>query len=77
MNQVVKNFAGSKIAFTWDIDSSPNFHARSIVTDTGWKISIDRGLDLFQRFEGGPLSLEQGSQEARLTLGAEISYLRT
>lgn len=76
LNQVVKNFLGSKVAFTWDIDASPNFHARSIVTDTGWKISLDRGLDLFQRFDGGPLSLEQGSQEARLTRGAEISYVR-
>jgi hypothetical protein len=26
----------------------PNFHARSIVTDTGWKITLDRGLDLFR-----------------------------
>lgn len=24
LNQVVKNFFGSKVAFTWDIDSSPS-----------------------------------------------------
>ena len=25
-------------------------HARHIVTDTGWKISLDRGLDIFQQY---------------------------
>ena len=28
-------------AFSWELDASPNFHARSITTDTGWKITID------------------------------------
>ena len=36
---------GSKVAFSWECDHSPNFHARNIVTDTGWKITMDRGLD--------------------------------
>ena len=49
----------------------------SIVTNTGWKITIDRGLDMSQRFEGGTFPLEQALQEARLTRGAEISYLRS
>ena len=34
--------------FSWELDHNPNFHARSIITDTGWKITIDRGLDMFQ-----------------------------
>ena len=76
LNQVKAAFAGSPVSFSWRFDNSPNFHARSIVTDTGWKISIDRGLDIFQRFETGPFSLEQALQEARLTRGAEVTYLR-
>ena len=75
LNQVVNAFTGSRVVFSWDYDHSKNFHARSIVTDAGWKITIDRGLDIFQRYETGPFSLEQGMQEARLTRGAEISYL--
>ena len=48
----------------------------SIVTDTGWKIIIDRGLDIFQKYESGPFSLEQALQEARLTRGVEVTYIR-
>ncbi len=76
LNQVVTAFTGSRVVFTWELNHNPNFHARSIVTDSGWKISIDRGLDLFQKFEAGPFSIEQAIQEARLTKGAEITYLR-
>ncbi len=76
LNQITESFTGSRVAFTWEFDHSPNFHARSITTNTGWKITIDRGLDIFQKYESGPFSLEQAIQEARLTRGAEITYLR-
>jgi len=76
LNQMANSFTGSRIAFTWEFDHSPNFHARNITTDTGWKITIDRGLDIFQKYESGPFSLEQAIQEARLTRGAEITYLK-
>ena len=76
LNQITESFVGSRVAFTWEFDHSPNFHARSITTNTGWKITIDRGLDIFQKYESGPFSLEQAIQETRLTRGAEITYLR-
>lgn len=76
LNQLVESFTGSRVAFSWELDHSPNFHARSITTDHGWKITIDRGLDIFQRYESGPFSLEQALQEARLTRGAEINYVK-
>lgn len=76
LNQLVESFTGSRIVFSWELDHSPNFHARSITTDHGWKITIDRGLDIFQRYETGPFSLEQAMQEARLTRGAEVNYVR-
>lgn len=76
LNQLVANFTGSRVAFTWEVEASPNFHARSITTDTGWKISLDRGLDIFQKYESGPFSVEQAIQEARLTRGTEVTYLR-
>jgi ATP-dependent Lon protease len=76
LTQIASNFGGSRIAFTWEIEASPHFHARSITTNTGWKISMDRGLDIFQRYETGPFSVEQAIQEARLVRGAEVSYIR-
>ena len=75
LNQIVEAFTGSRVAFSWELDANPSFHARNITTDSGWKITMDRGLDIFQKFESGPFSLEQAMQEARLTRGVEITYL--
>jgi ATP-dependent Lon protease len=77
LSKVVDAFTGSKIAFSWEFDDNPNFHARSITTDTGWKISTDRGLDIFQKYKTGNFSLEQAIQDARLTRGTEITYIKT
>jgi ATP-dependent Lon protease len=37
--------------FTWEFDGTGTIHARHIVTDHGWKISLDRGLDIFQHYD--------------------------
>ena len=76
LNQVADSFAGSRVVFRWELDHSPNFHARSITTDTGWKVSLDRGLDMFQRFEGGAFAIENGLQAARLMRGLEVHFVR-
>ena len=76
LNQLVDSFTGSKVAFSWEFDHNTNFHARNITTNTGWKITMDRGLDIFQKYETGPFSLEQAMQEARLTRGVEVTYLK-
>ncbi len=76
LDKLVETFTGTRIAFTWELDVSAGFHARSIVTDTGWKISVDRGLDIFLRYEAGAFSLEQALQETRLTRGFEVTYLK-
>jgi len=39
------------VNFTWEFDRTGTIHARHIVTDHGWKISLDRGLDIFQHYE--------------------------
>jgi ATP-dependent Lon protease len=39
------------IQFTWAFDTSGTKHDRDITTDSGWKIVLSRGLDVFQRFE--------------------------
>ena len=77
LGQVQDSFAGTSTPFTWEIDASPNFHARSIATDHGWKITLDRGLDLFQWFEFSPFNAAAVMQEARMVKGCEVSYIRT
>ena len=50
--QKMKESAGAVgVTFTWEFDGSGTIHARHIVTDNGWKISLDRGLDIFQHYE--------------------------
>lgn len=67
----------SGVDFTWAFDGSGTGHARHIVTDTGWKIVLDRGLDIFQapiRTEG--FSLGDRLQEYRKVKGFYVTYVR-
>jgi ATP-dependent Lon protease len=75
LGQVQDSFAGTSTPFSWEIDASPNFHARSISTNTGWKITLDRGLDLFQWFEFNAFNAAAVVQEARLVKGCEINFI--
>lgn len=68
---------GSGVEFTWAFDGSTTVHARDIVTDTGWKIVLDRGLDIFQapiRREG--FSLGDRLQEHRMAKPFYVTYVR-
>ena len=67
---------GSRVAVEYNYDSTDTLHARSITTDTGWKISLDRGLDIFQRYEINPFILAASVQEERFTKAFEVTYLR-
>jgi ATP-dependent Lon protease len=76
LGQVQDSFASTSTPFSWEIDASPNFHARSITTDNGWKITLDRGLDIFQFFEFSTFKAEAAVQEARMVKGCELSFIR-
>jgi ATP-dependent Lon protease len=74
IRNVVQN-AGIK--FTWEFDADGTIHARHIVTDTGWKISLDRGLDIFQHYEmNNSLDLTNRLQEFRSCKAFEVTYLK-
>lgn len=63
------------IDFTWDMD--PNIHARHIITDTGWDIMPDRGLDIWQHFDANDaFAVENGLPEMRRVRQFEVTYLR-
>ncbi|TIV44558.1 MAG: hypothetical protein E5V73_00175, partial [Mesorhizobium sp.] len=52
-------------------------HARHIASDTGWKISLDRGLDIFQKCEmGNAFSLANRLRAYRQVKAFEVTYLK-
>ena len=68
---------GSGVDFTWAFDTSGTAHARDVVIDTGWKIVLDRGLDIFQApVKSGGFSLGDRLQEHRMVKGFYVTYLR-
>ena len=68
---------GSGIIFEYEFDQSHSFHARSIETDTGWKIILDRGLDIFQPYDfKNPFNLANNIQEERFCKAFEVTYLK-
>lgn len=65
------------IKFTWEFDASNTIHARHIVTDTGWKILLDRGLDIFQHYEMNDVfALANRLQKARQCKAFEVTFLK-
>ena len=68
---------GTGVEFSWAFDTSGTAHARDIVTDTGWKIVLDRGLDIFQppiKTEG--FALGDRLQEHRTIKGFYLTYVK-
>ncbi|MBK1621431.1 TIGR02688 family protein [Lamprobacter modestohalophilus] len=65
------------INFDWEFDQSKSIHARHIITDTGWKISLDRGLDIFQHYEmNEAFAFANRLQQFRPCKAFEVTYLR-
>ena len=69
--------AGTGVEFTWAYDGTGTAHARDIVTDTGWKIVLDRGLDIFQPpIKTDGFSLGDRMQEHRMVKGFYLTYVK-
>jgi ATP-dependent Lon protease len=77
LDSITEACTGSGVDFTWAFDNFGTAHARDIVTDNGWKIVLDRGLDIFQapmRREG--FSIGDRLQEHRMVKGFYVTYVR-
>ena len=73
--QIRDNASIAGIQLTWAFDDT--IHARHIVTDTGWKISLDRGLDIFQQYAMKDVfSFANRQQRFRSCKAFEITYLK-
>jgi ATP-dependent Lon protease len=77
LDSITAACTGSGVEFSWVFDNSGTAHARDMVTDTGWKIVLDRGLDIFQppiKIEG--FSLGDRLQDHRVIKGFYVTYVK-
>ncbi len=75
--EIQNSVQAAGISFTWEFDSTETIHARHIITDTGWKISLDRGLDIFQQYAmNDAFSLSNKMQKFRSCKGFEVTYIK-
>ncbi|WP_341258306.1 BREX system Lon protease-like protein BrxL [Gordonia malaquae] len=58
------------------VDKDPGGHDRWIRTDTGWRINLGRGLDIFQKAAGGWFDFGTSRQEFRQVRGFGVTYIR-
>ncbi|HKM54126.1 MAG TPA: BREX system Lon protease-like protein BrxL, partial [Isosphaeraceae bacterium] len=59
-----------------DVSFDDTIHDRSIVTDTGWKILLGRGLDIFQYVTGDAFDLATKLQTYRHVRAFGVTYIR-
>ncbi len=65
------------IDFTWEFDGSGTIHARHIVTDNGWKILLDRGLDIYQKYDNREVfDFANRLQERRPCKAFEVTFIK-
>lgn len=77
LTKIQESVAPVGIQFIWEYVDAKTIHARHIVTDHGWKILLDRGLDIFQRYEmNDAFTLANRVQQYRPVKAFEVTYLR-
>lgn len=65
------------ISFTWEYDATGSLHARHITTDNGWKILLDRGLDIYQHYEmNDNFTFANRLQQFRSCKAFEVTFMR-
>lgn len=74
LSQIVQGAAQQGIKL--DIAKDPGGHDRWIRTDNGWRINLGRGLDIFQKQEGGWLEFGSTRQEFRQVRAFGVTYIR-
>lgn len=70
-------FIQQGIKLNYSFDESERIHARGITTNTGWKIIIDRGLDIFTKYNTRDFfSVQAYLQEARKCRAFEMTVIK-
>lgn len=77
LSQIAEAVSIAGVIFDWTFVPAESLHGRSVSVDTGWKIVLDRGLDIYQRFEmNNAFSVENRVQELRAVKGFYVTYVR-
>ena len=77
LEQMQTAAAAIGIQLTWEFDATNTIHARHIVTDHGWKILLDRGLDIYQHYEmNDAFAFANRLQQYRACKAFEVTYLK-
>lgn len=75
MLQLEEQFEGTDLRLDVEFDMRQSFHDRSIETDTGWTITLGRGLDIYKRYEFNNIfAIEQNMPEARSCHEFTVTY---
>ena len=74
LNQIVNGAAQQGIKV--DVGKDPGGHDRWIRTDTGWRINLGRGLDIFQKSDGSWFDFGTTRQEFRQVKAFGVTYIR-
>lgn len=74
LSQIVNGAAQQGIKV--DVGKDPGGHDRWIRTDTGWRINLGRGLDIFQKTDGGWFDFGTTRQEFRQVKAFGVAYIR-
>ena len=77
LDQIQGSLLAVGVKFGYSFDNSGSQHARHIVTDTNWKISLDRGLDIFQPYDmNDSFQLSNRLQKQRSCKAFEVTYIK-
>lgn len=75
MQQLEEQFAGTDLRLEVEFDMRKSFHDRMIETDTGWTITLGRGLDIYKRYDYKNIfAIEQNMPEARACHEFAVTY---
>ena len=76
LRQIADAVKPMNIDFTWKLDDT-GIHARHLRIDDRWDILLDRGLDIWQKFDSGnAFSLESQLPEMRRVKQFEVTYMK-
>ncbi len=71
LDDIKEDLAAYGIDFTYKIT---DFHDRCIKTDTGWIITLGRGLDIFEKYS--PYSIANARQDKRKCKAFMVTYMK-
>ncbi len=75
MLKTIQDSAAS-VGIKFNVQLDASIHDRSIRSDTGWKIILGRGLDIFQKGSGSHFDIGARRQEFRQVVAFGITYIR-